>query len=313
MGVDLEQIHWCGEVSELERVVKRFGFEVCYTKLSPGPIDVESFEIRVNGALVYRERFGCHMVPHGSSAPEAFTVLVCRSGVGRFFGQEFSPREVVLYPPGCAFDALAFPDLVTTHFLLPVDRITAAAGEFEVDLIQSSRALVMAPGVDRLHHLQVIDDEVGEILDRQDVTGWRGLEQELVETFLGLFDVAAHGGSRLEPSSRSGVEHALAARRLICSTPPEELDLRSLARERGITRQHLNRCFRQTYAVAVNEFVHLWRLNQVRKVLLTNGRPVMTVTEAAYSCGFQHLGRFAGEYRELFGETPSETLRRTRA
>jgi AraC-like DNA-binding protein len=26
--------------------------------------------------------------------------------------------------------------------------------------------------------------------------------------------------------------------------------------------------------------------------------------------GFAHLGRFAGEYRKAFGESPSETLRR---
>jgi transcriptional regulator GlxA family with amidase domain len=33
------------------------------------------------------------------------------------------------------------------------------------------------------------------------------------------------------------------------------------------------------------------------------------VKEAAYSCGFTEMGRFSVYYRELFGESPSTTLR----
>jgi transcriptional regulator GlxA family with amidase domain len=33
------------------------------------------------------------------------------------------------------------------------------------------------------------------------------------------------------------------------------------------------------------------------------------VTDVAMQLGFGHLGRFAGHYRELYGEAPSATLR----
>jgi transcriptional regulator GlxA family with amidase domain len=37
-----------------------------------------------------------------------------------------------------------------------------------------------------------------------------------------------------------------------------------------------------------------------------------TTTSIAYECGFGHLGNFAQVYRSRFGESPSETLRRSR-
>jgi AraC-like DNA-binding protein len=46
---------------------------------------------------------------------------------------------------------------------------------------------------------------------------------------------------------------------------------------------------------------------------LESGRADATVTRIALASGFGQLGRFAVEYRAIFGETPSATLRRSRA
>ena len=35
-----------------------------------------------------------------------------------------------------------------------------------------------------------------------------------------------------------------------------------------------------------------------------------SVTEVAMTCGLRHLGRFAAEYHDRYGETPSQTLHR---
>jgi AraC-like DNA-binding protein len=51
------------------------------------------------------------------------------------------------------------------------------------------------------------------------------------------------------------------------------------------------------------------RLGAVREALLAPGDGA-SITEIATSFGFTHLGRFAAEYRRLFGETPSATLAR---
>jgi AraC-like DNA-binding protein len=54
----------------------------------------------------------------------------------------------------------------------------------------------------------------------------------------------------------------------------------------------------------------LRRMRQARKNLRESDRTKTTVTEIAARWGFWNFGRFAGEYRGIFGELPSATLAR---
>jgi len=58
-------------------------------------------------------------------------------------------------------------------------------------------------------------------------------------------------------------------------------------------------------------YLKVLRLNRVRRGL-RHGTPERdTVTSVALRDRFLDLGRFACEYRQLFGESPSDTLRRS--
>jgi AraC-like DNA-binding protein len=53
------------------------------------------------------------------------------------------------------------------------------------------------------------------------------------------------------------------------------------------------------------------RLEHLR-ARLSNVRPGERITDIAFDLGFTHLSRMASVYRAKFGESPSETLRRSR-
>ena len=57
------------------------------------------------------------------------------------------------------------------------------------------------------------------------------------------------------------------------------------------------------------EFLKLQRLNLSREHLIKSDHTSTTVTDIAYSCGFNHLGKFSRDYALQFGELPRETLR----
>ena len=62
--------------------------------------------------------------------------------------------------------------------------------------------------------------------------------------------------------------------------------------------------------VGVSAFLHKLRLHGVRRELLATDPRYGSVKRSALDWGFWHLGRFAADYRALFGENPSATLNR---
>ena len=67
----------------------------------------------------------------------------------------------------------------------------------------------------------------------------------------------------------------------------------------------------QTYVgMSPQTYLRLCRLNRVRTILLAGSPATTTVTQAAMQMGFLHFGRFAGDYKRIFGEMPKATLAR---
>lgn len=81
-----------------------------------------------------------------------------------------------------------------------------------------------------------------------------------------------------------------------------------LCLELGVSRRTLQSGFQHLLGVSPLAYLKAARLQQARRAL----KQVGSVTEAATGSGFWHFGHFAHDYQALFGEKPSDTLRRHR-
>jgi transcriptional regulator GlxA family with amidase domain len=79
----------------------------------------------------------------------------------------------------------------------------------------------------------------------------------------------------------------------------------------GVSAGRLFAAFRTHRGCSPVTFLRARRLELARTRLISS--PRATVAEIALACGFAHLGRFSISYRERFGESPKQTLQRTRA
>jgi len=82
-----------------------------------------------------------------------------------------------------------------------------------------------------------------------------------------------------------------------------------LCRAAAVSQRTLQYCFEAVYATNPMHYLKLMRLNGLRRTLKLAYSTGASVQSAAETWGFWHLSRLAKEYRELFGELPSETLK----
>ena len=73
-----------------------------------------------------------------------------------------------------------------------------------------------------------------------------------------------------------------------------------------VSRRELEYAFRTVFDESPRNYLQALRLNAIRHVL-RRSRGDAPVIRTAFDHGITHLGRFAADYRALFGESPSET------
>ena len=77
-----------------------------------------------------------------------------------------------------------------------------------------------------------------------------------------------------------------------------------------VSRRMLQYCFQEFYGMTPVAYLRAIRLNGVRRALREGARvKAVSVQDVAAAWGFWHLSQFSADYRKLFGERPSDTLR----
>jgi AraC-like DNA-binding protein len=93
--------------------------------------------------------------------------------------------------------------------------------------------------------------------------------------------------------------------------PGEPLYLSEICAAIGVSERTLRDCCQDQLGMGPHRYLWLRRMHLARRALRDANPARTTVTEIATAHGFWELGRFAVEYRTLFDELPSTTLRRS--
>ena len=103
----------------------------------------------------------------------------------------------------------------------------------------------------------------------------------------------------------------LRAERFIRKYATEPIALADIVRASTVSERALQAGFRRFRATSPTGYLKAVRLEQARLSLLGNARAHRTVAEIALDCGFSHPSKFTQSYKAWYGETPSETVRRS--
>jgi AraC-like DNA-binding protein len=136
----------------------------------------------------------------------------------------------------------------------------------------------------------------------------RALEQELIHLMVRCLTEGALSemplGSRRHDIIVAKFEEFLEA------NPDTPLYLTEICAAIGVAERTLRVACEEHLGMGPIRYLSLRRMHLVRRALLRADPSTATVTRLATDHGFWELGRFSVAYRALFGESPSESLRR---
>ena len=197
---------------------------------------------------------------------------------------------------------------------LPVeDMASAGATMAGYDLAPPRDTVSITPPPEAMARLQRLHAAAGdlakqtpEIIANPDAA--RGLEQVLIEAM-----VACLAGGTVGEDRRALRQHSLIMRRFrtaVEESAEEPLYIPELCAAIGVPDRTLRVCCQEQLGMSPKRYLLLRRMHLARKALRDAFSGTTTVTEIATRYGFWQFGRFAGEYKTLFGEAPSTTLHR---
>ncbi|MBV1789939.1 helix-turn-helix domain-containing protein [Marinobacterium sp. D7] len=292
------------------------GWEMRYNQVTPGLFEGSITELDLDGMQLIRDRANQAMVKSGQSWDGAVTFSLPLAAKDHSFycdGRAINVQSVL----AGAGDQL--PDLCTPA---DVDLLCVAVDKslLETMLAKQQRDLRLdlnvVAGCFQLANFSCREELaslINSVTDREGPgllahTAIRaGIRDTVLLHLLDLID--SEEVTPLSSTARKRIvdracEFALSHR----DNPPSIMDL---CNHVGASRRKLQYCFQETLGVNPVAYLRILRLNAVHRALL-QADSTITVQDIAANWGFWHLSRFAAEYRQLFGERPSDTLSRAR-
>ena len=245
----------------------------------------------------------------------AIVTFPIHTGLGLLWsGVPLLPTNIVRHVEGGnAFQYSPGPAFWGAMSLTVADMISIGAMLAGLDLTPPKDPLILNPppvAMARLQRLHAVAGQLAEdtpeIIGNPDVA--RGLEHELIEAMVGSL-----AESRAGEDSVARRQHELIMRRFrmaVEEKPDQSLYITHICKMIEVSERTLEVCCQEQLGIGPKRYLVLRRLHLARRALREAAPDTTTITDIATRYGFWHFGRFAGEYRSLFEESPSVTLHR---
>ena len=216
------------------------------------------------------------------------------------------PGTMAVYGPGAEHTGISPPGLRFKFAAIAADRLTELADQLESPLELPARGQVReftaAP-----HAREVVSSRSElaaagtiEAADLQHTSA--AVLDAMVRALVGGL-VPARDARRI--SSRHVVHQCMDFANAVGRIP----SISELCLAARVSERRLRKAFIDEYDLPPSRYFRNWALTRAHHRLRSPDGDPHTVTDVAVNLGFNHLGRFSGHYRKLYGESPSTTLR----
>ncbi len=250
-----------------------------------------------------------HHEGHTPPGYRTFTVSACAQMPVLTRRQWVEHDQIILAPASCDSDGMGYGGL--NHFYLSMhqddlEHISQMAG-LDLDEASKGDGAVFRPQLESLDRLRQVLWDINRLALESPLVSWFPPAVESLKSALAsclATTVEKHGHPA--PKRRDHVYKTVL--KYMMGNLDTIVSVKDLCRAGNVSERTLLYIFRDRLDVTPKEFLQACKLRRVQQDLLSHG--TKNVTDAATRWGFWHMGQFAADYRKMFGELPSATLRR---
>ena len=291
------------------------GWDLDFRLLAGGKATGEIEAVLTGRAVVQRNRFGWKLLQRGTS-PRGYRTFGVGVNADQSFpwcGQSVRDDWLLSFPIDGEFESISDESFHSYSLTFDEELVRETA---QVLYGSSGDAALPAVGLFNVGHERL--GLIRGILRRIAMTSRmqpsprqaRGLSQAIEWDLLSeLMQAFAAGRKEWKSTSRL---RAIALKRstaFIEDSGGQSLTVREVCEVSGASWRTLDYAFKERFGVSPKAYLRTRQLNAVRKDLRASGPGEYTVRDVAARWGFWHMSQFAADYRKLFGELPSDTLR----
>lgn len=300
----LDDLRWRTHAADIEIV-----------QLQPGKLRGVIHHHTLGGTMVVRRgKFNCGIRTRGSVQAGRVLLMVVLDSAGQFiqWGQEVRAGDIAILPAKAEFDFIIRGSTDYVVVSLPMnDLLSGVVGEdrfADPDFWERREVLSTPPPV-----AASLLRELDRILSKMEQTENPSPQAVdlLRRAILGcLLDAMA----ATSPSDTHSSPLATLVSRVddyLGDTNGREVPISELLDALGVSRRSLERAFRAALGIGPAAYLRRKRLSAVYSILRESDPAIITVPEVMTANGFSGW-RSSADYRKLFGETPTQTLKRRR-
>ena len=289
-------------------------WDIDFRQLNPGEFRADLMQLIFKNLHFSHSQLNCKIDQQGSPPKThwTFAILEEKRAPFLFRGYALSANDVMIFQPGAEIDGLSQDDFSIFTYAISekrIDSIGQVMGLPEVsELVKKTDRITCSPsGIKKLrHHLtrfSKILSNCSSGLQKNFI--FKELSQDIPET---LFSTLIAGRIKETPKLRlrnQAIKQALAC---IEMSTGENLTVSGLCRTSGVSMRTLEYAFLERFGITPKVYIRAFRLNRVRETLVRSKPSENKISVVANAFGFWHMGQFAKDYKNLFGELPYTTL-----
>lgn len=297
------------DIAEYQQIIPPW--DVVLHQMSAGRFHARMEYVHVNGILIYREHWTRRVLVNGAT-PAGYYVIggpIAETTQVNWCGIPLSSQLIATAQPSTEVDFL-IPGTGPHIVMMMPKALLSAHDQKSVERAGVQGRHLSCKSESRSTFYRILNYIIDQYLAQgqllEDTQICQMLQLQLIDALKELVSTRSTKRSLTATCRTKVFLNAIEA----CNARAGNISVQELASAANTSQRNLELAFKETLQTSPHKYLCWHRLNSLHHQLLNAEPEPGTITRLGNNLGFTELGRLSRDYRMLFGELPSATLRK---